>query len=168
MIYEKAKAHHKVVAILAEHGHYDAMVAYSKRESYTPNWMQLLQAVIARNPPAAKNFAKMLLTAEGGALMDVNSAVDAFMARGHIKDVTALLLDILENNRPEDSALQTRLLEINLKHAPNAAEEIFRANLISHYDRAKISQLAEQVLLSPLPRSLISPHSPGQLDSSSH
>lgn len=40
------------------------MVAYAKREKYTPNWMQLLQAVIGRNPSAAAGFAKMLLTAE--------------------------------------------------------------------------------------------------------
>lgn len=64
LVYDKAKAHHKVVAMLAETGQYDAMVAYAKREKYTPNWMQLLQAVIGRNPQAAAGFAKMLLTAE--------------------------------------------------------------------------------------------------------
>ena len=144
LVYDRAKAHHKVVAMLAETGAYDAMVAYAKRENYAPNWMQLLQAVMARSPQAAQALAKMLLTAEGGALMDANAAVDAFLARGLIKELTALLLDVLAGNKPQDAALQTRLLEVNLKHASRVADAILGNKMFSHYDRARVAQLCEE------------------------
>lgn len=35
-----------------------------------------------------------------------------------IQQCTAFLLDALKNNRPSEGPLQTRLLEMNLMHAP--------------------------------------------------
>lgn len=35
-----------------------------------------------------------------------------------IQQCTSFLLDALKNNRPMEGALQTRLLEMNLVHAP--------------------------------------------------
>jgi len=142
-IYDKAGAKGKVVTVFAETSQYDALVAYCKRENYQPNWMQLLQAVILSNPTAATGFAKMLITAEGGPLMDINAVIDAFMARQLVKETTSVLLDLLAANRPEDAHLQTRLLEINLKFPPMVAEAIFENKMFTHYDRAKIAALAQ-------------------------
>lgn len=144
LVYERAKVHHKVVAMLAETGQYDLLIAYSKRENYTPNWMQLLQAIIARNPAAASAFAKMLITFEGGPLMDPNAAVDAFMINNNVMEVTSLLLDVLNKDNPAQANLQTRLLEINLKLAPRVADAIFQNKKFTHYDRARIAAAAEQ------------------------
>jgi len=44
--------------------------------------------------------------------------VDVFMEQNLIQQCTAFLLDALKNNRPAEGALQTRLLEMNLMHAP--------------------------------------------------
>jgi clathrin heavy chain len=147
-IYEKAGCKSKVVQCFAESGQYDLLVGYCKKEGFQPNWMQLLQAVIATNPPAAANFAKMLLTAEGGPLLDANAVIDAFMARQLVKETTSVMLDILAANRPEDGVLQTRLLEINLKFAPVVAEAIFENNMFSHYDYNVICQAAHAVGLT--------------------
>jgi len=147
-IYDKAGAKLKVVQMFAEMGRYDALVAYCKRENFQPNWMQLLQAVVATNPTAAVGFARMLLMAEGGPLIDPNAVVDAFMARQLVKETTSVLLDALANNRPEDAALQTRLLEINLKYAPRVAEAIFDNKMFTHYDAKKIAQLCDQAGLT--------------------
>lgn len=40
------------------------------------------------------------------------------MEQNLIQQCTAFLLDALKNNRPAEGALQTRLLEMNLMHAP--------------------------------------------------
>lgn len=44
--------------------------------------------------------------------------VDVFMEYNLIQQCTAFLLDALKNNRPSEGPLQTRLLEMNLMHAP--------------------------------------------------
>ena len=44
--------------------------------------------------------------------------VDVFMEQSMIQQCTSFLLDALKNNRPSEGPLQTRLLEMNLMHAP--------------------------------------------------
>lgn len=44
--------------------------------------------------------------------------VDVFMEYNLIQQCTSFLLDALKNNRPMEGPLQTRLLEMNLVHAP--------------------------------------------------
>ncbi len=44
--------------------------------------------------------------------------VDVFMEYNLIQQCTSFLLDALKNNRPTEGPLQTRLLEMNLMHAP--------------------------------------------------
>ena len=46
--------------------------------------------------------------------------VDVFMESNMIQQCTSFLLDALKNNRPSEGPLQTRLLEMNLMHAPQA------------------------------------------------
>lgn len=49
--------------------------------------------------------------------------VDVFMEYNLIQQCTAFLLDALKNNRPSEGPLQTRLLEMNLMHAPQVCFE---------------------------------------------
>lgn len=44
-----------------------------------------------------------------------------FMSVKKIQEATAFLLDVLKDNRPEDSVLQTKIFEINLVTAPKVA-----------------------------------------------
>ena len=44
--------------------------------------------------------------------------VDVFMETNQVQACTSFLLDALKNNRPNEAALQTRLLEMNLLTAP--------------------------------------------------
>jgi len=146
-IYYRADSKEKVVQIFAETGDYDKLVAYAKQKNFQPNWIQLLQSVIISNPKAAVQFAKNLCTAEGGALVDPNTVVDAFYSKGMVQETTSFLLDVLNGNRPEDGALQTKLLEINLTHSPQGvavADAILGNEMFSHYNKKRIAQLCEQ------------------------
>lgn len=44
------------------------------------------------------------------------------MENSLIQQCTSFLLDVLKNNHPAEGHLQTRLLEMNLVHAPQASE----------------------------------------------
>ena len=92
--------------------------------------------------------------------------VDVFMESNMIQQCTAFLLDALKNNRPSEGPLQTRLLEMNLMHAPQVrlssllpgwdgrqinislllqvADAILGNQMFTHYDRAHIAQLCEK------------------------
>jgi clathrin heavy chain len=61
-----------------------------------------------------------------------------------IQQATAFLLDALKENKPEQGHLQTRLLEMNLMHAPQVADAILGNEMFSHYDRPHIASLCEK------------------------
>lgn len=58
--------------------------------------------------------------------------VDVFMEYNLIQQCTSFLLDALKNNRPSEGPLQTRLLEMNLMHAPQVdTSTSIKRNLIN-------------------------------------
>ena len=61
-----------------------------------------------------------------------------------IQPATSFLLDALKDNKPEQGHLQTRLLEMNLIHAPQVADAFFGNDMFSHYDRPRIANLCEK------------------------
>src|ERR1700760_3022369 len=66
------------------------------------------------------------------------------MSQNMIQPATSFLLDALKDNKPEQGHLQTRLLEMNLVHAPQVADAIFGNDMFSHYDRPRIANLCEK------------------------
>lgn len=70
--------------------------------------------------------------------------VDVFMEANMVQQCTAFLLDALKNNRPSEGPLQTRLLEMNLMHAPQVADAIMGNQMFTHYDRPHVAQLCEK------------------------
>ena len=49
-----------------------------------------------------------------------------------------------KGNKPEEAALQTRLLEMNLMAAPQVADAIMANDMFTHYDRPRIAMLCEK------------------------
>lgn len=77
-------------------------------------------------------------------MADLNQIVDVFLEQNLIPQCTAFLLEALKNNRPDQGELQTRLLEMNLMHSPQVADAILGNNMLTHYNKAHISQLCEK------------------------
>lgn len=73
--------------------------------------------------------------------------VDVFASQNMVQQATAFLLDYLKANRPEDAKLQTRVLEMNLIHAPQVADAILGSGMLTHYDRVLIGSLCEKAKL---------------------
>src|SRR6266702_4328871 len=66
------------------------------------------------------------------------------MSQNMIQPATSFLLDALKENKPEQGPLQTRLLEMNLIHAPQVADAILGNEMFTHYDRPRIANLCEK------------------------
>jgi len=144
-IYYLADSKDKVVQCLADTGQYDRIVVYAEKTGYTPDYMYILNGLIQTNPQGASAFAaKLLSTPALASNVDVNQIVDLFMQRSMVPETTSLLLDVLKGNKPEDGPLQTRLLEINLLHAPQVADAIMGYEMLTHYNKTYIAQLCER------------------------
>ncbi|WFD08329.1 Clathrin heavy chain [Malassezia vespertilionis] len=143
-VYLRANVPNKVVACFAETGQYNKIVLYAKKVGYAPDYTTLLRHVVRINPEQGAEFASSLVTDEDGPLVDVERVADIFLSQNMIQQATSFLLDALKDNKPEQGALQTRLLEINLLNAPQVADAILGNQMFTHYDRARVANLAEK------------------------
>jgi hypothetical protein len=74
---------------------------------------RLLQTLLMNNPTGAVALAKMAVKQSPPAI-EVNAAADLFLQRNMVREGTAFLLDVLSEDKPEQAALQTKLIEVNL------------------------------------------------------
>ena len=142
-IYKEANVPQKVVASLAELGHYDLILQYCNGVGYTPDYNVLLQHVVRIDGERGAEFASQLAKNEGGPLISIDRVVDIFQSQGMIQQATAFLLDVLSNDREEEGHMQTKLLEMNLLNAPQVADAILGNEMFHHYDKARIASLCE-------------------------
>ncbi|KAK6313299.1 hypothetical protein J4Q44_G00166460 [Coregonus suidteri] len=142
-VYLRANVPSKVIQCFAETGQFQKIVLYAKKVGYSPDWVFLLRNVMRVSPDQGLQFSQMLV-ADEEPLANINQIVDVFMEGSLIQQCTSFLLDALKNNQPAEGHLQTRLLEMNLIHAPQVADAILGNQMFSHYDRAHIAQLCEK------------------------
>ncbi|KZS94509.1 clathrin heavy chain 1 [Sistotremastrum niveocremeum HHB9708] len=143
-VYLRANVPNKVVACFAETGQTEKIVLYAKKVNYSPDYASLLQHIMRTNPDKGAEFASQLVNDETGPLVDIERVVDIFMSQNMIQQATSFLLDALKDNKPEQGPLQTRLLEMNLVHAPQVADAILGNEMFTHYDRPRIANLCEK------------------------
>ncbi|KAG0039653.1 hypothetical protein BGZ82_007237 [Podila clonocystis] len=143
-VYLRAEVPNKVIACLAETKQYPKIVLYANKVGYTPDYATLLQHVMRMDPDNGTEFATLLANNEGGPLVDLEKVVDVFMSQNMIQQATAFLLEALKDNLPQHAHLQTRLLEMNLMHAPQVADAILGNEMFTHYDRASIATMCEK------------------------
>ena len=142
-VYLRANVPQKVIMCFAETAQYDKIVIYCQKVNYTADWSNLLRMVMASNADAGAKFATNI-SSQDPPLLDINSIVNVFQEAQLIPQCTEFLLNSLKDNKPEQAALQTRLLEMNLLHAPNVADAILGNNMFTHYDRPYIASLCEK------------------------
>lgn len=143
--YLKADAHSKVIGCLAELQQFDKIIPYAAKVNYQPNFVVLISNLLRTSPDKASEFAISLLSnPETASQLEVEKIADIFFSQNHIQQGTSFLLDALKSNTPDQGHLQTRVLEINLLHAPQVADAILGNNIFSHYDKAAIAPLAEK------------------------
>ncbi|KAH9582085.1 hypothetical protein LSM04_004601 [Trypanosoma melophagium] len=150
-IYHKAEAHAKVVNVLLQRNETQKAVEYCKRANFSPDWRVILNNFIRVNPQNAVSLALMLhRDLSDKPVLDPNEVVDMFVTAQLIQQATEFILEVLRGDSSEATKdLQTKLLEINLKHShPSVAEKIFARGVCIHYDGMKLAPLCERAGLS--------------------
>lgn len=142
-IYQQGGAGGKVIAVLAEKGDVDALAQYTGQTGQKLDYMYLLQSMMMNNPTGAVALAKMVAK-QTPPPVDVNTMADLFLQRNMIREATAFLLDALAGDKPEQAALQTKLLEVNLITNPQVADAILANGTLTQYDKPRIAQLCEK------------------------
>jgi len=142
-VYLRAQASPKVIEMFMQTGQFDKIMVYCQKVSYTPDWGMLLTMMVRQNPAGALEFAQKLAAAPDVTL-DFTVVTDVFMQHNCLPQATSFLLDVLKGNKPEEAALQTRLLEMNLMAAPQVADAIMANELFTHYDKPRIAMLCEK------------------------
>ncbi|KAJ3401399.1 hypothetical protein HDU80_006064 [Chytriomyces hyalinus] len=143
-VYLRANVPNKVIACFGETGQYSKIILYAKKVGYQPDYVTLLQFILRVDPEKGAEFATLLISDENGPLLPLEQIVDVFVGLNMVQQATSFLLDALKENKPEQGGLQTRLLEMNLLHAPQVADAILGNEMFSHYDRAYIAGLCEK------------------------
>ena len=141
-VYIRANVNIKVVSCLAELGQFDKILPYCQKVGYNPDYTNLIQNLVRVNPDKASEFATSLLS--GDTQLNVEQIADLFFSQNYIQQGTAFLLDALKNDSPAEGHLQTKVLEINLLHAPQVADAILGNQMFSHYDKPTIGKLCEK------------------------
>lgn len=143
--YLKAEVHPKVITCLAELQQFDKILPYSAKVNYQPNFVVLISNLLRSSPDKASEFAiSLLANPQTASQIEVEKIADIFFSQNHIQQGTSFLLDALKANTPDQGHLQTRVLEINLLHAPQVADAILGNNIFTHYDKPTIASLAEK------------------------
>ncbi|EIE26635.1 clathrin heavy chain [Coccomyxa subellipsoidea C-169] len=142
-VYQKANVPGKVIEGLAAKGDFEALSKFSAAQGYKPDYLYLLQRLCMDSPEGAVNLAKTVAK-QPGPPIDLNTMADLFLQRNMVREATAFLLDVLQDNLPEHDKLQTKLLEINLIQTPQVADAILANGVLTHYDRPRIAQLCEK------------------------
>ena len=143
--YLRAEVHSKVVTCLAELQQFDKIIPYVQKVGYQPNYIVLISNLLRSSPDKASEFAVSLLQSpETAGQLDVEKIADIFFAQNYVQQGTSFLLDALKGDTPDQGHLQTRVLEVNLLHAPQVADAIMGNSIFSHYDKPTIASLSEK------------------------
>ena len=145
-VFYRAKVPAKTILCFIQLGQSGKIVQYCKTENYTPKWPDLLGHVQRLKRDDVKAFAQQLVDENYLSAQDVINVLLG-SGRNDVEKTTEFLLDYLQNrgDREEDAELQTKLLEINLRSAPQVAVAILESDDYSftHYDKNYIARLAK-------------------------
>ena len=149
-MFHSVGAHHRVINILLGRGDTANAVSYCQRANFNPDWRLLLTNFVRSNPAESVNLAMMLHSdMPNSPVLDPLDVVEMYLPGQNIRPATEFLVKVLKDrNVPETAALQTKLLEINLKYSPaSVAEKILSQGFASYYDPMVIGPLCERANL---------------------
>ena len=115
--YQRANVPGKVIEGLAAKGDFAALSAFSAAQGYKPDYLYLLQRMCMDNPEAAVGLAKAVAK-QPGPPIDLNTMADLFLQRNMVREATAYLLDVLQDNAPEHDKLQTKVCGVPSSFKP--------------------------------------------------
>ena len=113
---------------LAGKGDFQELMRFSGQAGYKPDYLYLMQRLMMDNPEAAVNLAKMIAK-QPGPPIDLNTLADLFLQRNAVREATAFLLDVLQENKPEHDKLQTKVRSSTAQHSTAQHSNMSRADV---------------------------------------
>ncbi len=149
-IYSKSGSSEQTVQSLAETGQFDQIVPYCKRVGYQPNFQTILKKILDSGlQDKAVEFAKMICSrgdgGRGQPAVPLPVVVELFLQYHRVSELCSVMMDVLECNRPEDAALQTKLLELSASCGASLTISILQKRQLTYYDKQKVAKLCEQL-----------------------
>ncbi|KAL6946298.1 Clathrin heavy chain [Hanseniaspora osmophila] len=142
--YLRSQSHLKVLNCLVELQQFDKIIPYCEKYQFKPNFTSLISQLILTSPDKASEFAVSLLNNSPPIELDLETVADLFFKNNQIQQGTSFLLDALKQDLPEFGHLETKVLEVNLLHAPQVADAILNNQMFHHYDKHTIASLSEK------------------------
>lgn len=142
IIYKKAGSTQKLTQSYMETGQLDLAMSISAQAGFRPDYISMLKSLVVTNPEAALTTAKSLCQKD--ASINVHSIAEIFLQNNKLQEMTGFLVECMVANRPEDGPWQTKVLELNLMHAPQVADALLQMEKWNQYNKQKIAMLCEQ------------------------
>jgi clathrin heavy chain len=143
-IFYDSKSHSKIVESLLSNGEFQKALTYCDKVGYDADYLDMFKKLVQSSLDESVKFA--ISKYKKG--LDPNTIIDIYTQQSKIKQATQYLLGILQGDKEEDGALQTKLFEINLLYSPvQVAESIFKQQMYNHYDRNQVAFLCEKAKL---------------------
>lgn len=131
-------------------GFTELITRYCEQKNYTPHWKDILAHVYTSRREDIISFAKQFVNEQYLTAKEIVNVLSGSDIKA-VQNTTEFILIYLEHrdDQKEDGELQTKVLEINLKHAPQVAVAIFESEdyKFTHYDRNYIANLCEKAEL---------------------
>ncbi|EGR33608.1 clathrin heavy chain, putative [Ichthyophthirius multifiliis] len=141
-IYKRANAGPKVLQTLVALGRQDEANKYAQQSGINVDYMSMIKSCVFTNPVNAVQMAKTMFAQNNG--NNIHAVAELFVQAQKFKELSALLVDCMKQNKPEDGPWQTKILEWNIINEPNIVEPIFQLTKWNQYNRLRIAQLCEQ------------------------
>ncbi len=150
IIFNKAGSAEMTVQLMVEAGQFDQIKEYCAKTGYQPNFLKILKNVLDSGlPERAVELGKIACSrgpgGKGTPIVPLATVFDLFLQYNRVAELTQIMVDALECNKPEDGPLQTKLLELCLSRDPNLAVSILQSHKLTYYDKQKIGRLCEQI-----------------------
>jgi clathrin heavy chain len=111
-----------------ETGQIDLAMGVSQHGGFRPDYLSMLKQLVLTNSEAALNTAKTLCLKDPS--INVHSIAEIFLQANKLQEMTAFLVECMVSNRPEDGPWQSKVLELNLMHAPQVLIKFFSVYII--------------------------------------
>ena len=142
-IYLGSNSSQKIVASFIMLGMFDKLDDYCKKVDYKPDWIDIVATVASQWPEKTEQILSFIEKNEN-LNVDSKSLAQKLIQLKMYQNAASFLLNVLKEDREEDSELQTLLFEITLKYLPNQVNNLFSLNFFTHYDHQKIAILCKR------------------------
>ena len=107
------------------------------------DYMSMFRDMIPRDPEGALTAAKSLYLKDPN--INVYGIAEVFLQQNRIKEMSAFLVECMQQNKPEDGPWQTKVLELNLHmNALKVVETILNMERWNQFNKQQIAMMLEQ------------------------